>query len=109
MLYGIGSLFILALNAALIGQLFGSFVVFERLDLFLFWIPHTSVEFASFFLAAIAGALLTVAFTTHEKRDIHFDERIFRASVFFMFSVMFVILGALVESFLLPQLLINIV
>lgn len=104
MLYNIGSLFILAFNAALVGQLFSSFAVYGRFDLFVFFLPHTAIELVSFFLAAIAGAILSIAFTAHKKRDAEFDERILRSSIFFMFAVMTVITGALLESFLLPYL-----
>ena len=104
MIYNIGSLFILALNAALISQLFSSFVIFQRLDLFLFFLPHTIIEFTSFFLAAIAGALLTIAFTSYKRRNAEFDQRILQAAVFFTLSVIAVMVAAVVESFAMPAL-----
>lgn len=107
MLYNIGSLFILALNAAMISQLFSSFLIFNRQDLFLFFLPHTIIEFTSFFLAAIAGALLTIAFTSFKKRDHDFDEKVLQAAIFFTFSIIAVMVAAVVESFLMPYLVVN--
>ncbi|MFC2143511.1 stage II sporulation protein M [Candidatus Aenigmatarchaeota archaeon] len=107
MLYGIGSLFILALNAALVGQLYTSFAVFNRMDLFMLFLPHTIIEIFSFFLAAIAGALLTIAFTTYRKRDADFDDKILQASIFFTFSIIAVMAAAVVESFMLPHLFVT--
>ncbi len=107
MLYNIGSLFILALNAALISQLFSSFLIFNRPDLFLFFAPHTIIEFTSFFLAAIAGALLTIAFTSFKKRNREFDEKVLQAAIFFTFSIIAVMIAALVESFAMPYLVVN--
>jgi len=107
MLYNIGSLFILALNAALISQLFSSFLIFNRPDLFLFFLPHTAIEFVSFFLAAIAGALLTIAFTSFKKRDKEFEDKVLQAAIFFTFSIMAVMVAAVVESFMMPYLVVN--
>ena len=104
MLYGIGSMFILTLNAAVIGQLFSGFISQQKFGLFTAFLPHTIAEFFSYFMAAIAGGYLALAFVKkHRKKD--FESMVMDSSIIFSVSIILIILAAFMESFVLPALL----
>ncbi len=107
-LYGIGSLFILTLNAATIGRLFASFFAYSKYNLAISFIPHTTLEFLSFFLAAIAGALMAMSFSAYKKPNKEFEHSVLRSSIFFTLSVSIMIVSAFLESFLLPWLILSV-
>ncbi|MFH0949519.1 MAG: stage II sporulation protein M [Candidatus Aenigmatarchaeota archaeon] len=107
MLYGIGSIFILTLNASIISQMFSSFIVSDKATFFYLFLPHTALEFVSYFLAAISGALLTVAIIKYRQRTKAFDEEVLQAALFFSAAMIEIILAALVESFLMPALVLQ--
>lgn len=100
-LFGIGAIFILTLNAAVIGQMFSTFFAANKMQYLLAFLPHTAVEFAAYLLAAVSGGLLVRALTNKNKK---FEEGVLQAAAFFSVSITAVILAAFLESFIMPVL-----
>ena len=95
LLYGSGSILLLAWNASVLGVFVGSF---GKLTSFLAFIPHTGMEFVAFFFAAISGALISLLVLHEKERLKETAERImFDAMGMFMIAVVLIIIGALVE------------
>src|SRR3989338_2702166 len=109
MMYGIGSIFILALNSAVIGQMFSYFIISGKMNMLFAFMPHTIIEITAYMLAALAGGMLATAFINfknirkkQEKRD--FEKKVLQSATFFTVSITVVILGAFIESFVMPLL-----
>ncbi|HLD48977.1 MAG TPA: stage II sporulation protein M [archaeon] len=109
MMYGIGSIFILTLNSAVIGQMFSHFLTSGKLDLLFAFMPHTVIEITAYMLAALAGGVLAASFINikdlrkkSEKKE--FEKKVLKSATFFTISITVVIIGAFVESFVMPLL-----
>ncbi len=105
MLYSIGSLFIITLNSFVVAQLFSNFLTSGKSGLFIAFLPHTIVELSGYFLGAIAGTVLASAFIRFEYRSHEFNHAVLQSAIFFTFSIMAVILGAVLEAFVLPTII----
>ncbi|MFH1450756.1 MAG: stage II sporulation protein M [archaeon] len=95
LLYGSGSILLLAWNASVLGVFIGSF---GQLTSFIAFIPHTSLEFIAFFFAAISGALISILVLHEKERLQQTAERImFDSMAMFMIALVLIVAGAFVE------------
>jgi uncharacterized membrane protein SpoIIM required for sporulation len=117
LLYSIGSIFILVLNAAVIGILLERFirVAFTRfatygifaypvafivgsLEGLLGLLPHGIFEFSAFFVGSIAGGMLSIAIERRAYRKKEFGAILFDVVKLIVIAVVLLAIGALIES-----------
>ena len=95
LVYGSGSILLLAWNASVLGVFVGSF---GEITSFLAFIPHTGMEFMAFFFAAISGGLISLLVVHEGERLKETSERImFDSMTMFMIALALIIIGAIVE------------
>ena len=95
LLYGSGSILLLAWNASVLGVFIGSF---GKLTSFIAFIPHTGMEFIAFFFAAISGGLISILVLHERERLKQTAERImFDSMGMFMVALVLIVIGAFVE------------
>lgn len=95
LLYGSGSILLLAWNASVLGVFIGSF---GKITSFIAFIPHTGMEFVAFFFAAISGGLISLLVLQNKTRMKKTAERImFDAMGMFMVALVLIIVGAFIE------------
>ena len=103
-LYGTGALFILSWNASILGLYMANFVragLFNELfNSTLGILPHAPIEILAYFLAGIAGGILSVGAIREKIMSKEFM-LVFRDSLLLMaFAVLSVILGGYLEVYL---------
>jgi len=103
-LLGTGAVLIIAWNAsvlsAAIGLIANSFGGLTGMPVAVMtFIPHGSFELLAYFIAAIAGGLLSVAVTKKKSKNFWY---IIKDSVLMIFlSIIFIIVGAIIETFII--------
>ena len=95
LIYGSGSVLIIAWNASVLGVFIGSF---GKITSFLAFVPHTALEFLAFFCAAIAGSLISICFDQNKLGAYQKDRTLQDALVLFGISVGLILLGAVIET-----------
>jgi uncharacterized membrane protein SpoIIM required for sporulation len=98
-IYGAGSMIILVWNASVLGVFITS--LFSRAGLLVSSIPHIILEFTGFFLAAVAGGLLSIAFLRVDWHSEQFWQTITDSLYLIVFGIAFIFAGAFVESMLI--------
>jgi uncharacterized membrane protein SpoIIM required for sporulation len=114
-LYGSGAILFLAWNASVWGTVFAyiarestlvagnsKFSAFS--SLFSKALPHTFLEASAYFLAVIAGVVIAKAFVREDWGTKRFTWVIMDGLLFFVISLVVVIIGAFVESWIYPLL-----
>ncbi|MFH0817263.1 MAG: stage II sporulation protein M, partial [Candidatus Micrarchaeota archaeon] len=116
-IYSIGSIFLLVWNASLVGiflesYIRESFLTYAKFGIFGFpaaflmgsfsgllrLLPHGIFEISAFFMASISGGILSVAIERRMYRKSNIKEIAIDVAAFFLFSVLLLAIGALVES-----------
>ncbi|MFQ5406588.1 MAG: stage II sporulation protein M [Candidatus Micrarchaeia archaeon] len=101
-MYAIGSIYLLLWNASIIGVFVGSKIhtegVIGVVNGLLGLIPHGSLELGGYFIASIAGGILSVAITHKCWKHSEFKYIMRDIAILTVISVMLVGVGALVES-----------
>ena len=102
LVYGIGAIYLLLWNASIIGIFIGSKLTTVGLGGFLrstiAILPHGSLEIGAYFLASIAGGILSVALMhEHHKRD-EFKYILKDAAILTVLSVVGLAIAAILES-----------
>lgn len=95
LLYGAGAVLVLSWNASTLGVFFASLGTSA-----LIYVPHASLEFFGFFSAAVAGGLISAAIEKHEFGTPGFSRVLKDVGLLILLSVIFIVIGALVESML---------
>jgi len=95
LIYGSGAVMIITWNASVLGIFIASFGKFTT---FLAFVPHTSLEFLAFFCAAVAGTLMAISFDRAKVGTADWDRTISDASILFILAVIFIVLGAMIET-----------
>jgi len=117
LLTGDGAIFLITWNASVWGTIFGitaknaalfsgknSFVVFGIIMLVVF--PHMMIEAISYFLAAISGSVISKDVILEKFASERFLE-VFGFNLYlFLFALAFLLLGAIVETFVLQNVVI---
>ena len=113
--YGAGSILFLTWNASVWGTVFGYFAKVSAttqgqpallvfVNLMIKVLPHTITEASAYFMAVIAGGVLSKALLMPKISDEKLKHVLFDAGVFFIFSVLLVILAGLLEVYVFPLL-----
>jgi len=103
LIYGFGSLLIISWNATIlataIGMLTKNYGILFYPQAFLTFLPHGTLEFISFFLAGLSGAILAVA---SSRRKV-FEIKKFYLDSFklLFFSILILLIAAIIESIIL--------
>jgi uncharacterized membrane protein SpoIIM required for sporulation len=119
--YGMGAIFILAWNASIIGVAMGSFI---RLNLqhytevmkmawpaayfkayglgLLRYSIHGIPEMAAYFVAGLAGSIISIAVIRHDMGTKNFEKIILDSSDLILIALAILLLAALVEVFVTP-------
>ena len=119
--YGAGAIFILTWNGSVIATAIGSFIrthlstyagaiglasVANYLHSFSLGILRYSVhgipEIAAYFIASIAGGILSVAITRHDFRTKKFENILLDVSNLILISIAILVFAALLESYVTP-------
>ncbi len=95
LIYGSGAVMIITWNASVLGVFIASFGKFTT---FLAFVPHTSLEFLAFFAAAVAGTLIAITFDRVKMGTADWNRIISDASMLFILAVVFIALGAIIET-----------
>lgn len=122
-LYGAGAIFILAWNASVIGAAIGNFVrtnlaaysasiglgglsaYFYTFSMgFLRYLIHGTLEILAYFVAAIAGGVISVAVINHAYETKKFEKILLDASDLILISLAILFVAALVEVYVTPLL-----
>lgn len=117
LLYSIGSIFILVLNAGVIGILLERFIRVEftksaaygvfaypvafivgSLEGLLVLLPHSMFEFSAYFVGSIAGGLLSIAIERRAYRKKEFGAMLFDVVKLLAIAVVLLAIGAAIES-----------
>jgi uncharacterized membrane protein SpoIIM required for sporulation len=103
LLYGLGSLLIISWNATVlataIGMLTKNYGIFFYPQAFLTFLPHGMLEFISFFLAGLGGAILSVA---SARRKIFEIKKFYRDSFkLLLYSILILFVAAIIETLIL--------
>ncbi len=93
LLYGSGSIFVISWNASVLG----TFLASKGLTNALLYIPHASLEFFGFFMAALAGSLISEAIEKHDYSGNHFKNILKDSTMLTLLSVTLIIIAAYVE------------
>lgn len=120
-LYGIGAIFILTWNASVIGVAIGNIIrtnlagissVFGIDSIFLYlttfsigflrYIIHGIPEILAYFVAGLAGGIISVAVIKHDYRTKNFEKIVMDSSDLILISVGLVIIAAIFEVFVTP-------
>lgn len=118
---GAGAIFILTWNAAIIGVAIGSFIrpklilanellgaerlvsYFQTISTgFLMYSLHGVVEIAAYFVAALAGGIISVAIIRKDFRSAKFESIVYDVTILFILSVFLLLIAALLEVFVTP-------
>jgi uncharacterized membrane protein SpoIIM required for sporulation len=103
--YGAGAIYILTLNASFIGTAMGIFVksnftgnYFGAYSLALLrYLTHGIPEILSFFMAGLAGGIISIAVIRHDYKSKHFERVVFDSVGLVVLAVFYLFLAALIE------------
>jgi uncharacterized membrane protein SpoIIM required for sporulation len=107
LMFGAGSIFILAWNASVIAVAVGVFAKGEFLNLsssFLRYLIHGIPEIAAYFTVALAGGILSVAIIRHNFGEEKFWKVIKDSINMFLLSLIILLAAALIEVLFVPML-----
>jgi uncharacterized membrane protein SpoIIM required for sporulation len=103
LLYGFGCLLIISWNAIIlataIGMLTKNYGIFFYPQAFLIFLPHGSLEFISFFLGGLAGAILSIA---SSRRKIFQIKKFYLDSFkLLLYSILILLIAAMIETLII--------
>jgi len=102
LLYGVGSIYLLLWNASIIGVVIGGRMATEGLwgfvAGFLGLLPHGSLEVVAYFVASVAGGILSVALMRGEHKRNGFKQVLVDVSSLALLSIVLLAVGALIEG-----------
>jgi uncharacterized membrane protein SpoIIM required for sporulation len=121
--YGAGAIFILTWNASVISVAMGSFFrnnislyagaigmqklagYFHIFSISIFrYMVHGIPEILAYFIGGLAGGIISVAVIRHDLRDKSFRKIVFDSTSLVAISVVFLVIAALCEAYVTPQL-----
>jgi uncharacterized membrane protein SpoIIM required for sporulation len=123
LLYGSGAIFILTMNASIIGVAIGSLInsgirmlakmghsnfalnYFTVLPLGMTYLVHGIPEILSYFIGALGGGIISVAMVCHHYTSPKFRQVVLDALTLTAISVIILVLAALIEVYVTPNLL----
>jgi uncharacterized membrane protein SpoIIM required for sporulation len=112
--YGFGAIFILTWNASVIGVAIGNYIknyisqffsYFTVIPLAIFkYMIHGSFEIAAYFVAGLAGGIISIAVIKHDFGTEKFETVLLDSVDLVLISVILLIIAALIEVFITPVL-----
>jgi len=93
LLYGSGSIFVISWNASVLG----TFLATKGFPTLLYYLPHASLEFLGFFMAAISGSIISEAIEKHDYKGNHFKNILKDSLLLCIISAALIIVAAYVE------------
>ena len=93
LLYGVGAVFIITWNASVLG----TFLAYKGFPALLKYLPHATVEFLAFFMAAIAGSILSEAIEKKDYKGDRFKNILRDVGLLVSLSVALIIIAAVIE------------
>ncbi|MFW6449438.1 MAG: stage II sporulation protein M [Nanoarchaeota archaeon] len=124
LIYGLGAIYILTWNASVLGAAIGSFISTNLASLshltgiekgaeyfkvfscgyFLRYLPHGIFEMLGFFVAGLAGAIISVAIVRKTFGTKKFANVIYDSSDLILIAIALIVLAAIIEVFFTPGL-----
>lgn len=108
LIFGAGAIFILAWNASVIATAIGIFAKNQLANLHLgfarYILFHGLLEIAAYFIAALAGGILSTAFIKHDTKSEKFWTIVQDALNLIIIAIVILIIAALIEVFITPKL-----
>ncbi|MFW5746006.1 MAG: stage II sporulation protein M [Nanoarchaeota archaeon] len=100
-IFGAGALFVITWNASIVGVFMADMFTqgMSKLSLAGFLV-HGVPEFVSFFVAALAGGILSVVFLRHKPSDPQFKRIVLDFGILCAFSVLLLFIAAFLEVYL---------
>ena len=93
LLYGAGAVFIISWNASVLG----TFLAHKGIPAMFTYLPHASIEFVAFFMAAIAGSIISEAIEKKDYRGNRFRNILRDAGLLVVLSAILIVVAAIVE------------
>jgi len=93
LLYGAGSVFIISWNASVLG----TFLAYKGFPTLLYYLPHASIEFVAFFMAAIAGSIISEAIEKKDYSGDRFRNILRDAGLLIVLSTILIVVAAIIE------------
>ncbi len=106
LVFGAGAIFILAWNATVIATAIGIFAKSSIANLpaaIARYMIHGLPEIAAYFIAALAGGIVSVALIRHDIKDQRFWKTMADSLNLIIIALIILILSALIEVFITPQ------
>jgi hypothetical protein len=103
---GAGAIFILAWNASVIAAAIGIFIELDLSQLhigLLRYMIHGLPEIAAYFIAALAGGILSIAVARHDTKSDRFWQVLQDSLNLIILSVVILVLAAAIEVFITPR------
>jgi len=107
LIFGAGAIFILAWNATVIASAIGIFIKSDLAHLPIGvtrYMIHGLPEVAAYFIAALAGGILSVAVIRHDMRSERFWAIIEDVLTLVIIAMVVLLIAALIEVFITPAL-----
>jgi len=104
--FGAGAIFILAWNASVIGAAIGIFTnaTLNKIHIGLVrYMVHGIPEIAAYFVAALAGGILSVAIIKHEFGKPEFSKVLQDSITMLLLAILILIIAAFIEVFVTPK------
>lgn len=98
-LYGAGAIFLIAWNASIIGVLIAQNILATNHLGFLGLLPHGIPELVSYFAAAIAGGLLSVAVIKRRITKHTFKQVTEESLIFIFIAIISLVVGGVIEAY----------
>jgi len=104
--YSTGAIFLISWNASVLGVVVGQTAkkLFGPISVplvLLSYLPHGLPEFLGYIFAGIAGGILSIAITRHRESKRHRLFVLKDALILFFVGVLFVFLGAVIETLII--------
>lgn len=101
--YGAGAIYVLAWNASIIGAAIGVFAKNSGYALGLArYLTHGIPEILSYFIAALAGGIISVAIIRHDFMNKKFKHILMDSIDLIILSIVVLVLAALIEAYVTP-------
>jgi len=103
-LYGFGAIFILIWNAAVVGVAIGKLLSQNFTFAFLRFFVHGPIEVAAYFIAGLAGGIISVAVIKHDFGTKRFSHVLLDSVLLWIIAIFLIFIAAIVEVWISPLL-----
>jgi len=100
--YGAGAIFILTWNASVVGVAIGKLLTPNLTLGFLRYFVHGPIEIAAYFIAGLAGGIISIAVINHDYRTKKFEHVLLDSVDLILIAILLLVIAAFVEVFITP-------